>query len=299
MSPALNPNSAWPSALLTLTSIVLVAALAWLAASLTWLILEPESALPPIAATALPEIQTEQRDTPREAEPTESGFARAAQVALFGNSEERDEIPTAAPETRLSLKLLGVSATPGAGGTAIIRANSGQAQLYRPDDEIGDGLAILRRVEPHQVILERDGRFEALRLPRGDELRIGGDSAPQPLQRSEAEPEPSRAAGTAQPRIDRDRWMGDPEQVMDAIRTEPVMRGGSLHGIRVEPRRNQREFEQAGLQPGDVLTTVNGQAISSIADPEALLGELRGSSHVEVVVERDGQAIPLSIELAN
>lgn len=297
MSPALNPNSAWPSALLTLTSIVLVAALAWLAASLTWLILEPESALPPIAATALPEIQTEQREATRDAEPAESGFARAARVALFGTSEARDEIPTAAPETRLSLKLLGVSATPGAGGTAIIRANNRPAQLYRPGDEIGDGLAILRRVEPHQVILERDGRFEALRLPRGDELRIGGDSAPQPLQRSE--PERSRVVDTAQPRIDRDRWMGDPEQVMDAIRAEPVMRGGSLHGIRVEPRRNQREFEQAGLQPGDVLTTVNGQAISSIADPEALLGELRGSSRVEVVVERDGQAIPLSIELAN
>lgn len=294
---SLPVNSAWSRPLVGVATVVLVVILGWMAAGLTWLILEPDSRLTRDAGA----IQTPQATGGTGAaeaarEDAESGFARAARVALFGQPQVREEVPVTAPETRLRLRLLGVSSTAGDDGIAVISVNNNPAALYRPGDSIGDGMATVRRVEPHQVILERDGRFEALRLPRGEDLR--GEGVADGSRRQGADSRPDRGEEPA-PRISRERWMRNPQQLAEVVQAEPVMRDGRLHGIRIAPRRNQREFARAGLRPGDIVTSIDGQSVGGIADPQSLVESLQGSRQINLVVERDGNTIPLTIELSD
>lgn len=94
----------------------------------------------------------------------------AAQIAswsLFGKAQNAivdNKIPTTAPETQLRLTLKGVllSAT---SPSAIIAAQNADEQAYVIGDAIPGG-AVLREVYQEKVILERQGRFETLSLPR-------------------------------------------------------------------------------------------------------------------------------------
>ena len=297
MVPSLPLNPAWSRPLVGAATVVLVVILGWMAAGLTWLVLEPDSRLArDTGVVQTPEATGGTGADEAAGEDGESGFARAARVALFGEPQVREEVPVTAPETRLRLRLLGVSSTAGDGGVAVISVNNDPAALYRPGDDIGDGMATVRRVEPHQVILERDGRFEALRLPRGEDLR--GEGVAEGSRRQGADSRPHRGEEPA-PRISRDRWMRDPQQLAEVVQAEPVMRGGRLHGIRVQPRRNQREFARAGLRPGDIITSIDGQAVGSIENPQSLVESLQGSSQINLVVERGGNTVPLTVELSD
>lgn len=280
--------------------------LGWLLAGLTWMLTSPDQALsghPPDGemqerAAAL---AADKQATARE---PESGFARSARRAPFGEVDREGTVALKdAPETRLSLELQGVFATGNGDGSAFIRAGSDSAELYRPGDTIGQTPATLDQVHPDRVILTREGHPEVLRLPRGKELRTttgdGGESGRLP----DTEPAPhddssaDRSTGEATGQVSRERWLDDPERAMESMRATPVVRQGELAGVEIRPTRNRRDFERAGLRPGDVVTSVDGQDIASIEDPEALLDRLEDSSRVDLTVERDGQTHSLTIEL--
>jgi type II secretory pathway component PulC len=85
---------------------------------------------------------------------------------LFGQPESNT--PAAKPhqaveKTKLSLTLQGVIATAEADAIAIISVNQGEAQIYRPGQQVMPGVK-LQEVGRAQVILERDGRLEQLDL---------------------------------------------------------------------------------------------------------------------------------------
>ncbi|WP_026331418.1 type II secretion system protein N [Thioalkalivibrio sp. ALE11] len=284
-----------------LLNLGLVVALAWMTAGLMWLALAPEASLPPADPAAAPATPPSSADTSgaTDADRT-SGFARSARHEPFGRPESAAPPPIEqAPETRLQLELKGVLADGHGDGTAFIAAGGGDIELYRPGDTIGDQLATLDQVHPDRVVLVRDGRHEILRLPGGEDLRITSASADatergQPVSRA---PEPSTAPATgADGRLSRDRWLEDPERVMEVVRARPVIRQGEVAGVEVRPTRNRRDFERTGLQPGDIITSVNGRGIGTIEDPESLLADLQGARQVNVTVERDGQTRSLSIE---
>jgi len=279
-----------PAALLPrLVSLLLLLALAMVAARLTWQFIEPD-VRPPVTM----EIRAE-RAAPVAADARTSPLAGIADLPLFGVLGERVEpTPVVAPETRLRLRLVGlVAADDPDGGRAIIVENSGPERLYAPGDPVGGGAARLHQIHVDRVILQRDGGYETLRLPRADGTATASGAVAQPARAAVRAPDPS-AEG---PRIQRSEWLSDPERLLQAVRARPVIRDGFLYGLEVRPTRNAREFQQAGLQPGDVLTSVNGVPLSSIQDTDELFRDLAGQSRIDVVVERDGQAVPLSVQL--
>ncbi|PYG04224.1 MULTISPECIES: type II secretion system protein N [unclassified Thioalkalivibrio] len=277
-----------------LLNLALAVMLAWMTAGLVWLMLAPEGVLPPPDPAAAPTDTTHSSSpasaTTEAGEDRASGFSRSARHEPFGPLETATPAPVEqAPETRLQLDLKGVLADGHGDGTAFIAAGGRDIELYRPDDTIGEQMATLDQVHPDHVVLLRDGRHEILRLPRGEDPRIAGNGADRSA-------EPSPATSSADGRISRDRWLNDPERVMDAVRARPVIRQGSLAGLEVRPTRNRRDFERTGLRPGDIITSVGGREISAIEDPETLLADLQDARRVDITVERDGQARSLSIE---
>ena len=261
--------------------LLLLVAVGVLAARVTWQIVEPDLRPPVTQAIEAAPV------APAAAGAVESPLAAVADLPLFGTLGART-VPsaTAAPDTRLRLRLVGLAAgdTPGQ-GHAIIAESGSPERLYAVGDTIG-GQARLHEVHADRVILERGGSLETLRLPRSDASATAAASAP------------ARAApGADLPRVQRSEWLEDPERLLQSVQARPIIRDGTLYGLEVRPVRNARQFQQAGLQPGDVITSVNGMPLAAIEAPENLFEELAAQSQVGIVVDRGGEALPLTIQL--
>jgi general secretion pathway protein C len=281
MTPA---ASATPTLLPHAVSLLLLAVIGVLAAQITWQAVEPDLR-PPVTA----EIRA-QAAAPA-AGPSDSPLVPVAGMPLFGVLAARTETaPAVAPETRLRLRLVGlVAGESPEEGRAIIAEGGGPERLYGVGDALGGGQARLHQIHADRVILDHDGSYETLRLPRPDETGSPAAGA--------APPAPRAAAAPDQPRVQRSEWLADPERLTQSVQARPVIRDGSLHGLEVRPARNARQFQQAGLRPGDVITSVNGMPLSAIEDTDRLFQDLASQSQVDIVVERDGLPLPLTIQL--
>lgn len=266
-----------------LATFVLVAIIAVLLARLTWAILEPSSLLPP--SRDIPTHAVSSGPTPA----GKGGFQELAGLSVFGSATQKARA-VSAPETSLSWTLKGVFSNPDASRGAAILAPQGQPEkLYRVGAAL-PGNVTLQEVFPDRVILDRGGRLETLRLKRHDST-----SSSSAGRRNTAPALPS--AAQAEPRVDRDAWVNDPQRFLDVISANPVMEDGVLYGLEVSPARNAREFEAAGLVAGDVITEVNGSPVSEIADYRDLLSELADASSVSVSLERNGEPMTITINM--
>ncbi|MCU7959492.1 MAG: hypothetical protein KZQ58_05730 [gamma proteobacterium symbiont of Bathyaustriella thionipta] len=101
----------------------------------------------------------------------ENNPARIAQWHLFGKARtvsqrKAQKTPRKAPETRLKLTLKGIAeSNETAQAHAIIAAPGKGQQSYRIGDEL-PGHAKLYAIESHRILLDRNGRIEALSLPQ-------------------------------------------------------------------------------------------------------------------------------------
>ncbi len=269
-------------------SVLLLIALGALAARFTWQIVEPD--LRPGVSI---DISVEEMPT-MPAAPTQPSFADSADLPLFGTLGKPTAIePVIAPETRLRLRLIGLAASNvPEQGHAIIAESGSPERLYTVGDSVGGGQARLYQIHADRVILERNGRYETLRLPRAE----GIISAPPETTRAQ-DSRISVPLAADVPRVQRSEWLSDPERLLGAIQARPVIRDNMLHGLEVRPTRNARQFQQAGLRPGDVITSVNGVPLSAIDDTDRLFEDLRSQAQVDIVVERDGRPVPLAVQL--
>lgn len=281
---ATNPSRLLPR----FVSVLLLIALGTLAARFTWQVVEPD--LQPVVSIQIPSDETPTM-TPTT---TQRSFADSADLPLFGVPGEPAAIePVVAPETRLRLRLIGLAASNvPEQGHAIIAESGSPERLYTVGDSVGGGQARLYQIHADRVILERNGRYETLRLPRAEGIVSEPSSAAHKSTRGASGP----PAGDT-PRVQRSEWLSDPERLLGAVQARPVIRDNVLHGLEVRPTRNARQFQQAGLRPGDVITSVNGIPLSAINNPDRLFENLRNQTQVDIVVERDGQAVPLGVEL--
>ena len=263
-----------------LATFLLVAITSVLLARLTWTLIEPTSVLPPAASVPLAELQADSATGAR------GGFRELAALSVFGTPARENRVVNA-PETSLSWTLKGVFTNPDPSRSAAILAPQGQPEkLYRVGASL-PGSVTLQEVFADRVILDRGGRLETLRLKRHD--------APASAGRRSAPALP--AAARAEPRVDRDAWVNDPQRFLDVISANPVMEDGVLYGLQVSPARNAREFEAAGLVSGDVITEVNGRPVAEISDYRDLLAELADASSVSVSLERNGEPMNITINM--
>ena len=151
------------------------------------------------------------------------------------------------------------------------------------------------------MILKRGGRFETLTLPR--ERAIQPDAAPasKSARRSSARPQSARSnAGGAisgQLRTLRDGIVANPQQAFNLIQAQPVMEGGAIKGYRVNPGKQRRLFHGTGLRAGDVVTSVNGIALSDPAQMATLFEQFKTADRFNLLVERGGRQTSLTVNL--
>jgi general secretion pathway protein C len=74
------------------------------------------------------------------------------------------------------------------------------------------------------------------------------------------------------------------------------MPNGQLRGYRVYPGRNREQFIQLGLQPGDLITEINGMALNNPAQAMEIFRSMADTTEVSVTIEREGQSQSLNLD---
>ena len=240
---------------------ILVVALAWRVADLTWSILPGERAddpFPEIAAlvpatgsaNSIPPVTLDAlSDAHLFGEPAAPPADTAANAAVADAD---------APDTTLNLVLAGVVARePGSQpGQAIILSGNRQQKVYSVGNTIdGANGARLHSVLADRVLLNRSGRLEALRLPRelpAQAQQLAPRIAPRPLF----------GGGTPDNPATLGQVIGaNAARISDVIRIAPAIDSGQVVGFRVNPGTDAAAFTALGLEPGDIVTEVNGTVI--------------------------------------
>jgi general secretion pathway protein C len=194
--------------------------------------------------------------------------------------------------TALNLKLYGVREDRASGrGSAIISTPEGQQRSFAVGDEIVAGVT-LTAVGFDNVTISRNGTVEQLFLdqsspadmvsPQGGTTTPTTSMAPAPSPGLVLPPQPTPTV-VAPPR---------PSSISSDIQFQPRINGGQMNGVVVQPQGSGDAFRAAGLAPGDVILSVNGQRITSADQARAIAGQV-GSGDVAVQVERAGRTIPL------
>lgn len=262
----------------------LVALLAWIAAQALWFAVYGTDALDLTVEAPL-----------GAADPVQTGLDRTgAATGLFDALDGAAPVAEAAPETRLNMTLRGVRS--GANGSAVIETpNQGQRSIP-VGGEIAPGVTLVA-VEDERVIINRSGARESLFLTeaaarRAREQRDRPQPAPAPAVRS------ADAANvlSGQPDLELARQLGR-EDWINGLRLEPALEGGGLAGMRVRDSSASDVLRASGLLPGDVITRLNGEPLTSAEAAVRALRGLESADRVAVTVRRGEEEITLSAPL--
>lgn len=197
--------------------------------------------------------------------------------------------------TSLPLQLYGIRLNEGSGqGAAIIANGNGEQQNYAVGDEIAPGVT-LKAVHFDHVVISRSGVNENLFIDQSQQAQspqitpatpdVGDDAA---AGQAEGPPSEPSAESAAPPPSD---------AIMKGIDFVPHLERGRVTGVVVRPANDGKGFVRAGFRPGDIITQVNGQPITSSADLTALRRDIRPGARISLTVERGGTTVPIALLL--
>jgi general secretion pathway protein C len=294
--------SSWLARLPVVANVVLVVLLANSLATLTWKFVPlPETAEAPAREVAVAAVAANSGSK-------ENSYIELTRMNLFGEKQRQtakrapvvEKRPEVAPDTTLRLTLKGVFSSSDMGiAFAIIADASRKEETYRVGDKVPGG-AVLKEVYASHVILFRNNRHETLRLPESKGKKAARNARTSSRDSNRRSSRSSRATlpsgnvtqvtGEAAAILSdyRNKLMNDPQSVMNSVRAEPYRRGGKLAGYRVFPGKDKQLMSQVGLEPGDVVTSVNGIALDNPIKGLEVMKSLSENGQVSVDILRNG-----------
>ena len=262
-------------------TVVLVIGIAWQLVQLTWLLLErraPADAgemviAPPPAAAAHRGIDVQ----------------AIATAHLFGIPQAEQAAPEDAQPTQMNLVLSAVFASSDpTKGLAVIGESPQAAKVYAVGSVVRPGTK-LHSVYLDRVILDRNGQLETLSLPKPNTAGII-------TTRTAAAP-PRQGGGQFADNLRRIAET-NPTAFAEIVRPQPVFANGVQRGYRVYPGRNRQQFAKLGLQPGDLVLSINGTPLDDPQRGMEIFNTIGTSDRVTVTVERNGQSQELTLNTA-
>jgi len=257
-SAARRVRRSLPDIMLAIAELSLTALLALALARLVWTVVTPVTTLGDWRAAPPP----------------------VADLSLLGSFDPFFR-STGAPVTEvtsLALVLVGTRVDTVSGrGSAIIGTPDGVQSSYLVGETVLPGVR-LKSVSFDAVTLERGGAAEQLFL---DQSTPPAASASPPAIAAPAAAGTPAAAALPPPRLGAD------------LAIAPRTRGTAITGFVLNPRGSGAAFAAAGLQPGDVLVSVDGAPVTGL-DP-ATLGRRLDSGGVTIGIERGGRPLALKV----
>jgi general secretion pathway protein C len=263
---------------------VLVVTIAYQLAQITWRLLPGEDYAAPaplvVAAGNNPEMVAGSAD-----------FNVLRSAHLFGEAPAEpvgepapalELLPDDAPDTTLNLRLAGVVVRAvNEDSDAMIASGNQPDKRYRVGDPI-EGVAgtRLHHVYADRVLLNRSGSLETLRLPEEDDA--GSSVRRAAASRPVAPPVQTNTAPL------REIISQNATAITQVMRFAPHVEGGQIVGFRVSPGPEADVFEGLGLEPGDVVTDINGIQLDDPSRGLQAFEALGESTMANVTILRDG-----------
>lgn len=242
---------------------------------------------------------------------------------LFGAAGERpmSVVQTSAPTvaTQLPLDLLGVFVADSTENSAAIISQRGRPGLLYAVGADVPGNARLVEVHPNHVVLRRAGTHETLHFPTGSAALAARRNLPEPLpdpvyteqmpeetyyEEPYEEPyqetyqEPEEVPYQEQPAPMEEQAMPTPQQLMDEYRErieeEPealldelgvtAVGDGTAEGYLIGDLAQSPYLSHTGLQPGDVVLSVNGRPVGNPDQDRAEIQSVlaQGTARLEI-----------------
>lgn len=267
----------------SLATAALILLIAWLLAQLTWTFLpQPKSAAGPYNPPPAMSVR-------------QPVAGKIADQHLFGLANQATGNLNNAPDTTLALTLHGIVAGKNAKDSRALIVANGDEEPYAVGATVPGG-ALIRAIFPDRVLLERNGRVEALRLPKaegGEGPAVNaGAMLPQAVASEPAESPVPQTTGELRQMIS-----SNPQKLMDLVRVMPVQEQGKLTGYRIYPAGNSPLFTQLGLRPGDVVTAVNNIPLTDPAQSMRILSTVKTSEQISVTLLRNGQSQTVQLQM--
>lgn len=286
---------------LRVVSVVVVGSLALALAGLTWRLtgwddgrdaVAVAESLAPLGGAAAPGADAD--------------VARIVSLAPFGGATAAGGLPA----STLGLVLKGIlMADPPSASTALIAVGEGPAAIYGiGQTPVGD--AVIESIEVDHVILSSGGARQRLDFPEPvavDPAAVSGATpgagiTVTPVQPAQS-PEAAAALALSSPVASAAAAAQPAPRVADAGATPNVAAAAGAAGVtataagyRIGPNPSP-ELRRFGLQPGDVIETLNGQAVGSAVNDQQLFERARSAGQARVVVVRDGRRLTLNFPL--
>ncbi|MGI9258499.1 MAG: type II secretion system protein GspC [Gammaproteobacteria bacterium] len=268
-----------------IVSALLILALAYKLAELTWALFPGISAddPPPVVNTPVAQAGS--------APQTGIDLSGISEASLFGVASAEpppvDDSVVDAPETNLNLELRGIVASnDDKAGWAIIADGRGLEKTYFVGETIDNaGGTVLHSVYGNRVILNRAGNLETLSLPK--EL----SSSPVTIAARPQVAQPAAPASSLQQVISQNA-----SRITDILRVVPHIEQGQMVGFRLNPGESREQFDALGLLPGDVVTDINGTALTDPSRGLLVFEALGEATMANVTVIRNGQPEVLAID---
>jgi general secretion pathway protein C len=147
-------------------------------------------------------------------------------------------------------------------------------------------------IGPDQVTLDRGDGDVVLHLSGA----VVASSPPAAGPRAVA-PDPGlRVAHIERAEVDR-RLKVEMSRILSETQLRAVRDDGAVRGLAVVRLPAGTLLTEVGLQPGDVITEINGVELDGMATLIGLWPRLQGATELRATVLRDGRSVPLAVSL--
>jgi general secretion pathway protein C len=278
--------------------VLLVLLISWRAAEVTWSLIPAPDIQMPIQSQAATARPTPQRNTVSQLD----GVANLHLFGVAGATKPAKKIDTKAPETRLNLTLHGVFVADVAEkGEAIIGTSGNVQKYYKVGNAVMSGVT-LQAVFKDRVVLLRNGRSEVLRFPKESQPRslasTSKTSSRQPSSQMRSfGPGVTANDGNRNLKKYSDLLRQEPLKVFEYIRFVPVKSRDGMKGYRILPQKNRELYNQLGVRPSDLVTSVNGVTLSNDKEAMKLIDQLKDAQSIQVEIVRNGRPRTLNFDL--
>jgi len=196
--------------------------------------------------------------------------------------------PVAPAPTRLNIRLLG-TVVAGDRSLAIMQLGAGEEKVVFINQDIQPGVS-LELVEADAIVVNNRGRKEKVLMAKGS---LGsGASVVQPTN-VPAEMTSQRTFT----REDIQDHLQDLPKLLTGALAVPHQTNGNPDGFLIQDIAPGSLYEQAGLMNGDVIRSVNGQAVSTPETGLALFQQLQSARSLDLEITRAGSVQKLHFDI--
>jgi general secretion pathway protein C len=238
-------------------------------------------------------------------------FTKIVERNIFGATEKVEQAPIEdlgsieiLEETSLELSLLGTIAGDSTSARAIILDKREKKQdIYRVGDSVQE--AEIRQILRGKVILRHGENDEILTMVEGEDkpkhaakpaAKAGSRRRPASRPRSQARTELQEESSEEPEEVIipigqemLQNAMNDINELMTEVRVRPYFRRGKPEGLIVSQIKSDSIFSKLGLMNGDIISSVNGNLMSSPEEAFQFYSSLKSGEEVSIEITRRGK----------